>query len=217
MNKVFQQIENIGVIPVVVLKNVADAVPLANALLEGGLPCAEITFRTEAAEDSIKLISDNCPDILLGAGTVTSIEQADKAIAAGAKFLVSPGLNPKVVQHCLDNNYPICPGIMTPSELETAINFDLDIVKFFPAELTGGVKMIKAISAPYPSVKFIPTGGINADNVEEYLMFNKVLACGGSWMVKSDLITSGHFDEIVRLTREAKAIINEIRGQLWER
>ena len=212
MNEVFQQIGNIGIVPVVVLKNVMDAEPLANALLEGGLPCAEITFRTDVAAECIDIISKKYPGILVGAGTVLTIEQADSAIAAGAQYIVSPGLNPVLVNHCIQKGYPICPGIMTPSELDLATNFGLDAVKFFPAELNGGVKMIKAISAPYQNVKFMPTGGINADNVEEYLLCDKVFACGGSWMVKSDLITSGHFSEIERLTREAVNIIKDVRG-----
>lgn len=212
MNEVFQQIGNIGIVPVVVLKNVMDAEPLANALLEGGLPCAEITFRTDVAAECIDIISNKYPEMLVGAGTVLTIEQADSAIAAGAQYIVSPGLNPVLVNHCIQKGYPICPGIMTPSELDLATNFGLDAVKFFPAELNGGVKMIKAISAPYQNVKFMPTGGINADNVEEYLLCDKVFACGGSWMVKSDLITSGHFSEIERLTREAVNIIKDVRG-----
>ncbi|MBO6131321.1 MAG: bifunctional 4-hydroxy-2-oxoglutarate aldolase/2-dehydro-3-deoxy-phosphogluconate aldolase [Treponema sp.] len=212
MNEVLSQIEKTGIVPVVVLKNAKDAAPLAQSLLEGGLPCAEITFRTEAALESIKTIAEKFPQILLGAGTVLSAEQADRAMDSGAKFIVTPGLNPKVVEHCIKKGYTVCPGIMTPSELEQALSFGLDTVKFFPAENAGGIKMIKAISAPYPRVKFMPTGGINAANVREYLASDKILACGGSWMVKGDLISEGNFSEILRLTKEASLIAKEFRS-----
>jgi len=212
MNDILSQIERTGIVPVAVLKNAEDAEPLAQALLEGGLPCAEITFRTDAAQDSIKTIASKFPQILLGAGTVLSEEQADRAMDSGAKFIVTPGLNPRVVEHCIKKGYTVCPGIMTPSELETALGYGLDAVKFFPAENAGGLKMIKAISAPYQSVKFMPTGGINASNVREYLASNKILACGGSWMVKSDLISSGNFTEILRLIKEASLIVKEFRS-----
>ena len=212
MNEVLSKIEKTGIVPVVVLKNAKDAAPLAQSLLEGGLPCAEITFRTEAALESIKTIAEKFPQILLGAGTVLSAEQADRAMDSGAKFIVTPGLNPKVVEHCIKKGYAVCPGIMTPSELEQALSFGLDTVKFFPAENAGGIKMIKAISAPYPRVKFMPTGGINAANVREYLASDKILACGGSWMVKGDLISEGNFSEILRLTKEASLIAKEFRS-----
>ena len=150
--------------------------------------------------------------MFVGAGTVLTTEQADRAVDAGAKFIVSPGLNPKVVEHCLKKNYPITPGIMTPSELEIALGFGLDVVKFFPAENAGGLKMIKAISAPYTMMKFMPTGGINTTNVRDYLACDKILACGGSWMVKGDLINAGDFARIEELTKEAAAIVKEIRG-----
>ena len=211
MDKIFKQIEDIAITPVVVLHKTEDVEPLVNALLEGGLPCAEVTFRTDAAEESIKLISKKYPNVLLGAGTVLTNEQADRAMDAGATFLVSPGLNPKLVEYCLKKKYPICPGVMTPSELDLAVSYGLDAVKFFPSEQVGGVSMIKAISAPYPDVRFMPTGGINASNVGKYLAFEKVFACGGSWMVKSDLVEQGRFDEIVRLTKEAVDIINDVR------
>ncbi|MCR5436113.1 MAG: bifunctional 4-hydroxy-2-oxoglutarate aldolase/2-dehydro-3-deoxy-phosphogluconate aldolase [Treponema sp.] len=213
MNDVFKRIELNKIVPVVVLKDVGKAVPLVSSLLKGGLFCAEITFRTDAAEESIYEISKSFPDMLVGAGTVLSVEQVDKAVGAGAKFIVSPGFNPKVVDYCLKNDYPVCPGIMTPTELEMALDFGLDIVKFFPAENAGGLKMIKAMSAPYPSVKFMPTGGISPSNIREYLSCDKILACGGSWMVKSDLIETGRYDEIERLTFEASEIVKEIRGQ----
>ena len=212
MNDTLKKIGETGIVPVVVLNRVEDAEPLAGALITGGLPCAEVTFRTDAAEESIRAISKKFPDMFVGAGTVLNIEQVDRAIGAGAKFIVSPGLNPKVVEYCLKNNYPITPGIMTPTELEVALGFGLDVVKFFPAENAGGLKMIKAMSAPYTMMKFMPTGGINATNVRDYLACDKILACGGSWMVKGDLINAGNFAEIERLTKEASEIVKEIRG-----
>ena len=212
MNDTLKEIGHTGIVPVVVLNKVADAVPLADALIKGGLPCAEVTFRTDAAEESIREIAKKFPEMFVGAGTVLTTEQVDRAIGAGAKFIVSPGFNPKVVEYCIKNNYPICPGIMTPTELEMALGFGLDVVKFFPAENAGGLKMIKAMSAPYTMMKFMPTGGINATNVRDYLACNKILACGGSWMVKGDLISAGDFAEIEKLTREAAAIVKEIRG-----
>ena len=211
MNDILKQIGATGIVPVVVLNRVEDAEPLANALVAGGLPCAEVTFRTDAAEESIRTITKNFPDMLVGAGTVLSTEQVDRAIGAGAKFIVSPGLNPKVVEYCIKKGYPVCPGIMTPTELEVALGFGLDVVKFFPAENAGGLKMIKAMSAPYIMMKFMPTGGINATNVRDYLACDKILACGGSWMVKGDLINAGNFGEIERLTREASEIVKEVR------
>ncbi len=211
MNDVLKKIGETGIVPVVVLNDAKDAEPLAEALIKGGLPCAEVTFRTEAAEASIRKITKKFPDMFVGAGTILSIEQVDRAIDAGAKFIVSPGFNPKVVDYCILKNYPICPGIMTPSELEAALGFGLNVVKFFPAENAGGLKMIKAMSAPYTMMKFMPTGGINATNVREYLACDKILACGGSWMVKGDLISAGNFAEIEKLTREAAEIVKEIR------
>ena len=212
MNDALKTLGSIGIVPVVVLNKADHAQPLAQALVNGGLPCAEVTFRTDAAEESIRLIAKNFPDMFVGAGTVLTVEQADRAFNAGAKFIVSPGLNPKVVEHCLKKGYPVCPGIMTPTELEMALGFGLDVVKFFPAENAGGLKMIKAMSAPYTMMKFMPTGGINATNVRDYLACNKILACGGSWMVKGDLINAGDFAQIEKLTQEAAEIVKEIRG-----
>lgn len=212
MNDTLKKIGETGIVPVVVLNRVADAEALAESLIKGGLPCAEVTFRTDAAEESIRAIAKKFPEMFVGAGTVLTTEQADRAVDAGAKFIVSPGLNPKVVEHCLKKNYPITPGIMTPSELEIALGFGLDVVKFFPAENAGGLKMIKAISAPYTMMKFMPTGGINTTNVRDYLACDKILACGGSWMVKGDLINAGDFARIEELTKEAAAIVKEIRG-----
>ena len=212
MNDTLKQIGSIGIVPVVVLNNVSDAEPLAESLIKGSLACAEVTFRTDAAEESIRAISKKFPEMFVGAGTVLTVEQVDRAIGAGAKFIVSPGLNPKVVEYCLKKGYPVTPGIMTPTELEVALGFGLDVVKFFPSENAGGLKMIKAMSAPYTMMKFMPTGGINSKNVRDYLSCDKILACGGSWMVKGDLISSGRFDEVERLTKEASEIVKECRG-----
>ena len=206
------KIGQMGIVPVVVLNDVKNAVPLAQSLINGGLPCAEVTFRTEAAQQSIAEISKNFPQMFVGAGTVLTTEQVDRAVDAGAKFIVSPGFNPKVVEYCIKKGYPVTPGIMTPTELEMALEFGLDVVKFFPAENAGGLKMIKAMAAPYTKMKFMPTGGINPQNVREYLQCDKILACGGSWMVKGDLINSGNFAEIEKLTKEASQIVKEIRG-----
>lgn len=212
MNKVLEQFEKIGIIPVVVLDDAKDAEPLGRALMEGGLPCAEVTFRTAAAEESIRIMSEKFPDMLVGAGTVLTTEQVDRAVAAGAKFIVSPGINPKVVEYCVKKGIPVTPGTCNPSNVETALEFGLDVVKFFPAEPAGGLNYIKAIAAPYTGVKFMPTGGINAENVKEYLKYDRIVACGGSWMVKGDLIKSGNFEKIKELTAEAAAIVKEIRG-----
>lgn len=203
MNDVLNKFQKIGIIPVVVLNDAKDAAPLARALCEGGLPCAEVTFRTAAAEESIRIMSEKYPEMLVGAGTVLTTEQVDRAIAAGAKFIVSPGLNPKIVKYCLEKNIPITPGINNPSDIEQAIELGLEVVKFFPAEPSGGIKMIKAMAGPYVNMKFMPTGGINADNINSYLSFDKIIACGGSWMVKGDLIAAGEFDKIKELTKEA--------------
>ena len=212
MNPVLKQMQEFGIIPVVVLNDTKDAEPLGKALVEGGIPCAEVTFRTEAAEECIRIMADKFPEMLVGAGTVLTTEQVDRAIAAGAKFIVSPGLNPKVVKYCVEKNIPITPGIITPSEMEQAIELGLEVVKFFPAESFGGLKTIKSMAAPYNKMMFMPTGGINPENVKEYLKFDKILACGGSWMVAGNLVKEGKFDEISKLVAEAKEIVKEIRG-----
>lgn len=212
MNEVLKKIGETGIIPVVVLNDSKNAVPLAQALINGGLPCAEVTFRTDAAQQTISEMTKKFPQMFVGAGTVLTIEQVERAVDAGAKFIVSPGFNPKVVEYCLKKNYPITPGIMTPTEIEAALEFGLDVVKFFPAENAGGLKMIKAMAAPYTMMKFMPTGGINAANVRDYLKCDKILACGGSWMTKSDLIDCGNFSEIERLAKDAAQIVKEIRG-----
>lgn len=212
MNEVLEKIGQIGIVPVVVIEDAKDALPLGKALMEGGLPCAEVTFRTAAAEESIRIMAEKFPNMLVGAGTVLTVEQVDRAVAAGAKFIVSPGTNPKVVAHCVEIGIPVAPGTCTPSDVEQALEFGLDVVKFFPAEPSGGLKFIKAIAAPYVGMKFMPTGGINAENVREYLAYNRILACGGSWMVKGDLIKAGDFEKIKELTKEAAEIVKEVRG-----
>ncbi len=203
MEALLKQIEEIGIIPVVKIDRAEDAVSLAKALCEGGLPCAEVTFRTAAAPDAIRAMVKAYPEMLVGAGTVLSAEQADAAMDAGARFLVSPGLNPDVVRHCIDRGYPMVPGVATPSEVEQAIALGLDVVKFFPSETAGGLAMIKAMSAPYTRIRFMPTGGINSSNLTSYLDNPKIIACGGSWMVNADLIKSGDFDAIRSLTQQA--------------
>ena len=203
MNAILEKISAIGIVPVIAINDVEKAVPLAKALCEGGLPCAEVTFRTAEAEESIKRISDAFPDMMVGAGTVLTTDQVDRAVAAGAKFIVSPGLNPKIVRYCVEKNIPITPGVANASDIEQAIELGLDVVKFFPAEVNGGIKAIKALAAPYVNMKFMPTGGVSAKNLNDYLSFEKIIACGGSWMVDSAMINAGEFDKIRELTAEA--------------
>lgn len=203
MNDILKRISDIGIVPVIKLDDAKNAAPLARALCRGGLPCAEVTFRTDACVESIKLMKKECPDMIVGAGTVLTTKQVDEAIEAGAEFIVSPGLNPDVVKYCVDKGITITPGCSNPSDIEQAIKYGLDVVKFFPAEAAGGLKMIKSMAAPYGNIKFFPTGGINADNITEYLSYNRVICCGGTWMVPSDLIEQGNFDGIEALTREA--------------
>lgn len=203
MNQVLEEIKKIGIVPVVVLEDAKDAKPLAAALCEGGLPCAEVTFRTEAAQESIRIMTEKFPQMLVGAGTVLTIRQVNSALEAGARFVVSPGLNPKIVEYCAEKGVPILPGTTNPSDIELALELGLEAVKFFPAEAAGGLAMIKAMAAPYANMQFMPTGGIHAGNITEYLAFPKILACGGSWMVSGDLIRAGAFDSIRKLTGEA--------------
>lgn len=205
------QIEKTGVIPVVVINDVEDAEPLAQALCEGELPCAEITFRT-AAEESIRKMTDTYPDMLIGAGTVLTTEQVGRAVAAGAKFIVSPGFDPEVVDYCILKQIPVFPGCITPSEVAQAVKRGLKVVKFFPAAQFGGVSMIQALAAPYVGLKFMPTGGVSAKNLADYLQCKSIIACGGSWMVKSDLIKAGEFEKIKDMTKEAVSLVNEIRA-----
>lgn len=212
MNEVLAKIQEIGIIPVVVLDRVEDAIPLGKALVEGGLPCAEVTFRTAAAEESIRVMSENFPELLVGAGTVLTTEQVDRAVAAGAKFVVSPGLNPRIVKYCVEKGVIIVPGCANPSDIEQALENGLEVVKFFPAEMLGGLKMIKALSGPYGNVKFMATGGISANNVREYLACDHIAACGGSWMVNGKLVKEGKFDEITALVKECADIVKECRA-----
>lgn len=213
MKELLERIGEIGIVPVVVLNDVKDAEPLAQALCDGGLPCAEVTFRTDAAEESIRRMTESFPDMLVGAGTVLTIDQVDRAVAAGAKFIVSPGLNPKIVKCCNEKGVLIIPGCANPSDVEQAIENGLSVVKFFPAEQAGGLNYIKAIAAPYTGLKFMPTGGINPKNVRSYLAYDKILACGGSWMVKGDLVQAGEFDKVRELVKEAVEIVKESRGK----
>ncbi|MBR3837544.1 MAG: bifunctional 4-hydroxy-2-oxoglutarate aldolase/2-dehydro-3-deoxy-phosphogluconate aldolase [Clostridia bacterium] len=212
MKELLKKIEEKGVLPVIKIQNADDAEPLAAALLAGGLPAAEITFRTAAAEEAIARMHKAYPKMLIGAGTVLTCEQADRAMNAGATFIVSPGLNPKVVGHCVEKGYPVIPGICTPTELECALGFGLEVVKFFPAEAAGGLPMIKAMSAPYGAVRFMPTGGINQKNILNYLSNPKVLCCGGSWMVPEDLLLAGDFAGIEALVKEAVALVQGRKG-----
>ena len=212
MKDLAERFHEVGVVPVVVLEDVKDAVPLAQALVEGGLPCAEVTFRTAAAEESIRLMTEKFPEMLVGAGTVLTTEQVDAAVKAGAKFIVSPGFDPEIVDYCIEKKIPVLPGCITPSEAARAVRRGLSVIKFFPAEQAGGLAFIKAMAAPYTSLSFMPTGGINPENVKKYLEYDRIFACGGSWMVKGKLITEGRFDEIEKLTREAAEIVKNIRG-----
>ncbi|MDR2177236.1 MAG: bifunctional 4-hydroxy-2-oxoglutarate aldolase/2-dehydro-3-deoxy-phosphogluconate aldolase [Treponema sp.] len=203
MNKVLEELGNIGIIPVIKIDDPAGAVPLAKALAAGGIPCAEVTFRTAQGEEAIRRISAGAPECLVGAGTVHNVEQVDRAVKAGAKFIVSPGYNPKTVDYCVERGIPITPGCSTPSDFERALEAGLDVVKFFPAEQSGGIAYIKAVAAPYSGLKFIPTGGINAGNIGAYITCDRVLACGGTWMVSPEMINAGEFDRISALSREA--------------
>ena len=211
MKDITERFEKLGVVPVVVLEDAKDAVPLATALVEGGLPCAEVTFRTEAAEESIRLMTEQFPDMLVGAGTVLTVEQVDAAVRAGAKFIVSPGFDAEIVDYCLKNEIPVFPGCISPSEVAQAVKRGLKVVKFFPAEPAGGISMIKAMAAPYTGLKFMPTGGINAKNLGEYLSCDKIVCCGGSWMVKGELVKTGEFNKIRQLTEEARRLVDSIR------
>ena len=203
MKTLEEQFYDYAVVPVVVLDDAEDAAPLAEALVKGGIPCAEVTFRTEAAEESIRIMSEKYPEMLVGAGTVLTTEQVDRAVAAGAKFIVSPGFDPEIVDYCMERNIPVFPGCVSPSEVAQAVKRGLKVVKFFPAEQAGGLAMLKAMAAPYTMLKFMPTGGINTKNLKEYLGFSKILCCGGSWMVKGDMIKNKEFDKITEMTREA--------------
>jgi 2-dehydro-3-deoxyphosphogluconate aldolase/(4S)-4-hydroxy-2-oxoglutarate aldolase len=210
MVDILNDIKKCGIIPVIKLDDADDALPLCRALTAGGINAAEITFRTEAAEESIRHIAAEMPHVLIGAGTVLSVETAEKAVAAGAKFIVSPGTSPAVVRYCTDNNIAIIPGVCTPTDIEMGLSHGLTTLKFFPAEAAGGLKMLKAMSAPYTQVSFLPTGGISAENLADYLSFRPVIACGGSWMCAPELIKNKDWAEITRLSREAAAIRDKV-------
>lgn len=212
MNEILKELEKNIIVPVVVLDDAKDSGNLAKALVQGGLPCAEVTFRTDAAEESIRIMCEKFPEMCVGAGTVLTTEQVDRAMGAGAKFIVSPGFDPEIVDYCLEKGITVLPGCITPSEVAQAVKRGLEVIKFFPAEQSGGLAMIKAMSAPYTTVKFMPTGGISAKNVASYLECDKIFACGGSWMVKKNLIEDQEFDKIRALTEEAVNIAKSVRG-----
>ena len=205
---IYEEIAKLKIVPVVALDDEEDAVALADALIEGGLPVAEITFRTAAAEGSIRAIAQARPEMLVGAGTITNMDQAKRAVAAGAKFLVTPGFSDEITAYAVEQDVPIFPGVCTPTEIMMTLKYDLPVVKFFPAAQYGGLATIKALNGPFPTLKFMPTGGVSAANVKEYLAYPNIVACGGSWMVKKDLITAGKFDEIRQLAAEASALAN---------
>ena len=207
MEAILEQISKIGIVPVVKIDRAEDAYPLAKALCAGGLPCAEVTFRTDAAAEAISIMTEKFPNMCVGAGTVLNAAQVDAAVAAGAKFIVSPGLNPRTVKYCQEKGVPITPGTSSPSDIEQAIELGLEVVKFFPAENYGGVKTIKALAGPFPQLKFMPTGGISAENIKGYFETGKVIACGGSWMVKDSLIKAKEFDKITALSKEAMEVV----------
>ena len=211
MNELFARIRNIGIVPVIKLESPKDALPLGKALVDGGLLAAEITFRTQAAAESIAALRKAFPELLTGAGTVLTIAQAEAAIASGASFIVTPGFNPRIVDFCLEKGMPVIPGVNSPSQVEQGLERGLSLLKFFPAEASGGVKMLKALHGPYADVSFVPTGGIDASNVESYLQLSYVAAIGGTWMVKEDLIASGLYDRIASLCREAVELVRRCR------
>ena len=206
MSDILEQLKKMRIMPIVAIQDAKDSMQLADTLIEGGLPCAEITLRTAAAIHAMRIMARR-GDILVGAGTVLKVDQVKAAVDAGAQFMVSPGFNPKVVGYCVENNIIITPGISTPSDIEAALDFGLEVLKFFPAEAFGGLKTLKAMSGPYATVKFIPTGGISPKNLLDYLQFSKVLACGGTWMAKSALISEGKFDQILCNTKEAVSLV----------
>ena len=209
LKQIREQVTTLKVLPVIKINELKHTLPLAKALIDGGLPAAEITFRSDCAQEAIKLIKSNYPDMLVAAGTIVNKEQAKAAIMAGADFLISPGIDRELVKYCVDHNYIIIPGVTSASEAQLALNLQLEVVKFFPAETSGGYKAINALSAPFPQLEFMPTGGINENNINEYLKQPKIIACGGSWMVKEELIVNEKFDEITKLVREAITRVNQ--------
>ena len=211
MQDITHLISLIGIVPVIAIEDAADAVDLANALQAGGLPAAEITFRTSAAVDAISRICDTCPEVLVGAGTVLNIEQCERAIEAGAQFIVSPGFDPELVDYCVHRQIQVFPGCTNASDMTRAVNAGLNTVKFFPAELSGGVSLLKALAPVFPSLHFMPTGGINTINLRDYLSFNRVVACGGTWMVKKDLIQEKQWQTIEDICHEAVSSMLDLR------
>ena len=203
-------LEDLRVVPVITIESGDQAVDLADALVAGNLPLMDITFRSDAAAEAIRRVRAERPEVTVGAGTVLTTDQVDSAVDAGAQFIVAPGFNPTVVDHCLKKGVPMAPGVATPSEIEWALERGLNLLKFFPAEQAGGVKYIKAISAPYRGVRFMPTGGITPENLQDYLSVPSILACGGSWMVKLALIQAGEFDTITRLAGEAVELARSV-------
>jgi 2-dehydro-3-deoxyphosphogluconate aldolase/(4S)-4-hydroxy-2-oxoglutarate aldolase len=212
MDAIIEALGKIGVVPVIKIDDAADAVPLAEAVGRGGMPCVEITFRTDAAEEAMRRIAGELPGTLLGAGTVLTAEQIDRARDAGARFIVTPGFNPRVVAHALKLGMTIIPGCSSPTDIEQALELGLGVVKFFPAEQSGGLDYLKAVAAPYAQARFVPTGGIGAANLAKYLAFAPVLACGGSWMAKEDLVKARNFDRVTELCAEAVKIVAEVRN-----
>lgn len=213
MAEALATLSRIGLVPVITIDSPRDAVPLAEALLDGGIGCAEVTFRTPSAGEAIHGISSTCGELLVGAGTVLTVEQAEQATQAGARYVVAPGFDPAVVDWCQAHNVPVIPGVATPTEISMALARGLDLLKFFPAEAMGGVQTLQALSAPFAGVRFIPTGGITAANLPQYLALPNVAACGGSWMAKESMISAGKFTEIARLSRQARAIVHQVRGE----
>ena len=210
METILKQFETLKVVPVVKLENAKDALPLGNALVKGGLPVIEITFRTDAAAEAIASLSYELPGICVGAGTVLTVDQVNQAIDSGARFIVAPGFNPRVVDYCIDRNIPVFPGVNSPSQVEMGLERDLKVLKFFPAEASGGLNMLKAMTAPYSDVRFMPTGGININNLKDYLAFDRIIACGGTWLATTVLINEGRFDEITRLVEEVVKTTQQI-------
>jgi 2-dehydro-3-deoxyphosphogluconate aldolase / (4S)-4-hydroxy-2-oxoglutarate aldolase len=213
MAEVLAALSRIGLVPVVTIDRHQDAVPLAEALLDGGIDCAEVTFRTPSAGPAIQAISSSYREFLVGAGTVLTVEQAEQATQAGAQYVVAPGFDPAVVGWCQAHNMPVIPGAATPTEISMALARGLNLVKFFPAEAMGGVQTLRALAAPFAGVRFVPTGGITAANLPQYLALPNVAACGGSWMVQADLISAGKFGEIADLSRQARAVVGQVRGE----
>ena len=209
---VLEELRDLGLIPVIVIDDADQAVPLGEALLAGGLPCAEITFRTDAAATVITALTRAFPEMLVGAGTVLTVNQAELAVTAGSRFIVSPGFDEKVVGWCVENEVPVVPGVMTPTEITAATNGGLDLVKFFPAEAVGGIRTLQAMAAVFPKMEFIPTGGIDMSNLAHYLSLPMVTACGGSWVTPKDSIANGDFEHIERLAAAAMEIVREVQA-----